>query len=154
MLPVIVPLARYLEGREMQVEGVPDGWELVAIRAPKRGDWIVNVHGAPVLIESDWCTSNIPIIRKVAPVCTWPHGVFADGWIAEDKGGEICWYSVNPEPGEDWDEWMYDDGSIECLMARDCQNLLNAPVFRADLPWDQRIQQVGPTIEAKLKGGA
>jgi hypothetical protein len=46
------------------VPGVPDGWELVALRVPKQGEMFLNVRGEPqkALHESDqiW-----PIIRKI-----------------------------------------------------------------------------------------
>jgi len=46
------------------VPGVPDGWELVAIRLPKQGEMFLNVRGEPqnASYEGDqiW-----PIIRKI-----------------------------------------------------------------------------------------
>lgn len=130
-----------------QVKGVPAGWELVGFYAPKKGEFVIDTDGTPYEVAHADVGEVLPVIRKVAPVCTWPHGVFADGWIAEDESGDQYWYNSRPDSDGD-DEWGNGD---------DChyigEFLIQIP-FRADLPWDERIQQVGPTIEAKLKGGA
>jgi len=46
------------------IPGVPDGWELVAIRNPKEGDWIVGADGEPFRVDHE--RSQVwPIIRKI-----------------------------------------------------------------------------------------
>ncbi|MFN9113025.1 MAG: hypothetical protein ACK5XN_23400 [Bacteroidota bacterium] len=46
------------------IPGVPDGWELVAIRVPMEGEWFVGVDGKPLQAKHGhghvW-----PIIRKI-----------------------------------------------------------------------------------------
>jgi len=46
------------------VPGVPDWWELVAIRVPMKGEWFVSVDGKPFKAEHEhgqiW-----PVIRKI-----------------------------------------------------------------------------------------
>jgi len=48
----------------MTIEGVPEGWEVVAIRKPKRGDWVIDSMGRVYRPECDW-SSFAPIIRKI-----------------------------------------------------------------------------------------
>jgi len=49
----------------MNVEGIPDGWELVAIRQPKENEFHLDSLGNVVCcgIENNSCT--YPIIRKI-----------------------------------------------------------------------------------------
>jgi hypothetical protein len=46
------------------IPGVPDGWELLAIRVPKKGEWFLGTDGKPLRADHDrglvW-----PIIRKI-----------------------------------------------------------------------------------------
>lgn len=49
----------------MQIEGVPDGWELVRIGAPNVGEFLVDTHGNATpanagLVSRNWC-----VVRKV-----------------------------------------------------------------------------------------
>ena len=50
------------------VPGVPDGWELVAIRIPMKGEWFVSVDGKPFKAEHEhgqiWPIIR-PTIRKI-----------------------------------------------------------------------------------------
>ena len=48
----------------MQVEGIPDGWELVKIGVPKTGDWMISPEGKPDRAIKDF-TTLWPIIRKI-----------------------------------------------------------------------------------------
>ena len=142
----------------MKIEGVPEGWELVRIGRPDVGEWNVGHDGEP------WFNSEKPIdgvheywaiIRKVEPACSWPLGVFADGWIAEDIDEEgyhyMWWHSHKPEVNKSLYSWEPTERSHECFSI-DGGFLLAIVKFRADLPWTERIQQVGPTFEAGLKG--
>jgi hypothetical protein len=138
-----------------QIEGVPAGYEIVAFRKPKADELILGTDGrvfpCPVAPK---ITQRCPIVRKVELILTWPHGVFKDGWIAEDEEGTQAWYEEEPELGRDaWDNagcsrwvWLNDesDGDITCFV--------NKPVFRSDVSWRNRVHRVGPTIEATLKG--
>lgn len=125
----------------MTIEGVPEGWELVRIGKPVTGEWSIGGDGNPwQYVKEAPSTEFWPIIRKAAPVCIWPHGVFKDGWIAEDLNGDQYWYTTKPESdGED--EWANEG---DCRFVTDCM----LPVqFRSDLTWTQRIQRVGPLAE-------
>jgi hypothetical protein len=46
------------------VPGVPEGWELVSLRAPDNGEWIIGVDGEPFQSERS-CGMVVPIIRKI-----------------------------------------------------------------------------------------
>ena len=136
----------------MKIEGVPEGWELVRIGQPAVGEWSIGGDGKPwqykhaTQARSDefW-----PIIRKVEPACSWPLGVFADGWLSQSSfASAIYWSAEKPEwdPRSAW--WMTageDPVAVKGYLA-------NHPVFREGLPWTERIQQVGPTVESRLKG--
>jgi hypothetical protein len=134
--------------RLMQIEGVPYGWELVGFRAPKIGEFIIDTDGAPYEVRHD-VSEKLPVIRRAVPTCLWPHGMFADGWIAQDKNGSIWWYSGKPAKDEDcWDNGA---GTVQHLVERGFMR--NPPAFRQDIFWTDRIQQVGPTYEATLSKG-
>lgn len=46
------------------VPGVPDGWELVALRGPCKGEWFIGVDGKPC--QTDRNSGQVwPIIRKI-----------------------------------------------------------------------------------------
>jgi len=134
----------------MKIEGVPEGWELVRIGNPDVGECIIGNEGEPRIITANhWQSVNHVIIRKVEPDCSWPIGVFADGWLSQSSfASAIYWSAEKPEwdPRSAW--WMTageDPVAVKGYLA-------NHPVFREGLPWDERIQQVGPTVESRLKG--
>ena len=75
------------------VPGVPEGWELLAIRVPKQGEMFLNVRGEPqkALHEGDqfW-----PIIRKIE--LAKQYRPFANGaeYIAKRRDGiAVDWKS-------------------------------------------------------------
>ena len=46
------------------VPGVPDGWELVALRVPDKGEWFIGVDGKP--FQAEFSSGQVwPIIRKI-----------------------------------------------------------------------------------------
>jgi len=46
------------------VPGVPEGWELVGFRLPKKGEWFLGING--VVVQADCDRVNVwPIIRKI-----------------------------------------------------------------------------------------
>ena len=130
----------------MKIEGIPDGWEFVGLRAPALGEFIVSVTGRAEEVTSQ-TNCVLPIIRKADPVCTWPHGVFADGWITQDgdDADKIEWHDKKPFITRS-PEWWSSDG-----MGGEVCGLINPPVFRSDLPWAERIQQVGPSVEKQTR---
>ena len=128
----------------MSIEGIPEGWELVRIGKPATGEWSIGGDGTPWQYVKDTPSTEFwPIIRKAAHVCTWPHGVFADGWITQDgdDDSKIEWHKKEPflPHGAEW--W-----SSEGMGGEVC-GLMNPPVFRENLPWTKRVQQVGPSVE-------
>jgi hypothetical protein len=131
----------------MQIEGVPEGFEIRTVYdAQSLADAIVQGDQTLKPGERVVCA----IIRRVEPVCTWQHGVFEDGWIAEDQSGEICWWTEKPVHHSEEPEWVRPRRCVVHMIR--CANLLlKPPIFRSDLPWTERVQQVGPTIEATLK---
>jgi len=47
-----------------KIPGVPEGWELVAIRVPDKAEWFVGVDGKPC--QADHSSGQVwPIIRKI-----------------------------------------------------------------------------------------
>jgi hypothetical protein len=108
----------------MSIEGVPEGWEVVAIRKPKRGDWVIDSMGTVYRPDCDWC-SFAPIIRKIEkPKQYRPFAnaeefkPFRDRWWRCKEGN-----SVNPPRGycdTHWggmkwqlvfDEYEFEDGT-------------------------------------------
>ena len=119
----------------MKIEGVPDGWELVRIGKPKKGEWIVGDIGTPgeVFVESE--TYNFPIIRRIPPPLSIPPKVFRSGWIIENPNtGHSMWSATKPH----WekDEW-YGASSIWVVSAA-----LGCVTFSNDLAPFQRICRV------------
>jgi len=49
----------------MTIEGVPEGWELVAIRMPKCGESAIDCSGKVFKAHHDYTVSVFPIIRKI-----------------------------------------------------------------------------------------
>lgn len=131
----------------MQIEGVPEGWEAVAFRKPVSGELCLGLHGLPFEAQSEECHTWL-IIRRIEPVCTWQHGVFTDGWIAQDSNGLLRLYSDQPTAEEEG--WVSRHNNGYC-MRLNRRGFVTEIVFRPDLPWTARIQQVGPTVEATLK---
>lgn len=132
----------------MQIEGVPEGWEAVAFRKPVSGELCLGLLGLPFEAQSEECHTWL-IIRRIEPVCTWQHGVFADGWIVQDNDGDVFWHDELPSTSTSgyWDSGDDDTLGLDVFF----RLYSNPPVFRSDLPWTSRIQQVGPTVEATLK---
>jgi len=125
-----------------QVPGVPEGYRLVRIGKPLKDEFLITTEGLVVKATWDFHDAVKPIVEKIEPICTWPKGVFASGWIAKDKNGDIWWYSN--EPVADTQGWSCRiRGSANAV--RD--QFLNPPVFKAGLPWTECVQQVGPEVE-------
>ena len=140
------------------VPGVPEGWELVRIGSVKHGvDFVVGGQGTVELATPEMDETFYPIVRKAAPVCVWQKGVFKDGWIVQGSDGELSWHSHEPVSCYTSDgsrAWMMINGiSANFSCTNDDgelvsgQMFLTPVVFRADLPFDKRIQKVGPAVE-------
>lgn len=139
------------------VPGVPEGWELVRIGRRQVGDWFLDGEGVPFKASSDGGTSNHVIVRKAETVCVWPRGVFKDGWIVQNSDGELSWHSHKPlscYAGNGSRLWIMTNGISGDLSCTNDdgevvsgQMFLTPLVFREDLPFDRRIQKVGPAVE-------
>lgn len=110
-----------------QIEGVPAGWRLVAIRHAVAGDFFINHLGNPEywsLRAKSGC--RIPIIRKIEQ--TKQYRPFANAaefephrdrwWRFKDESAELFstyYYSNNYHMCHDWrdsfDKKVFDDGS-------------------------------------------
>jgi hypothetical protein len=49
----------------MQVEGIPEGWELVRIGCPEAGEFIVDSHGRPYVAALLFADKGCAIVRKI-----------------------------------------------------------------------------------------
>lgn len=132
-----------------KIEGVPEGYELVGFVRLNLGDEYIDEFGqVDTWADGDLSDRIYPKIMKGKPVCTWVHGMFKDGWIAEDESGGIYWFCKEPTPSEaPRNEWHSTLG--QCFGIE--EEVFISPVFREDLHWNERIQEVGPTIESRLK---
>lgn len=131
----------------MKIKGVPEGYELVGfVNVEYKDNYIDEAGGVETWENADPSDEILAKIVKIKPVCTWQHGMFKDGWIAQDEDESIYWYPVEPHLDPKSTNWRV-NGHYCCLM--DVAFIL--PVFREDLPWDKRIQKVGPEIESELK---
>ena len=127
----------------MKIEGIPKGYELVRIGTPNVGETVLWFDGRPADVNATFDSRNYVIIRKIEPVCVWQHGMFNDGWITEDHEYGVVWHQSKPEFVVDRHCWWSD--GIEVVTT--C--LATPPKFRDDLPWTERIKQVGPSVEGK-----
>lgn len=123
----------------MKIEGIPDGFEVRCVYDAQRlADAVVS---GQKLEEGERVVCAI--IRKVEHVCTWPHGVFKDGWLAQDDDGYIYWHEERPnwDSNDGWWSSGGDTHGIECV--------IQSPVFKEDVSYSRRIVQVGPIVEPK-----
>lgn len=132
-----------------KIEGVPEGYELVGFVRLLPGDEYIDTMGMVDSWDDAEPSRHVhPKVIKVQPVCTWVHGMFKDGWIAEDESGGIYWFGGEPATSEaPRNEWH--STASQCFGIE--EEVFIMPVFREDLPWNERIQEVGPAIESRLK---
>ena len=50
-----------------QIPGVPDGYRLVRIGAPKKGEQYLDMNGGISVVDCDWWKMNIPLIEPIVP---------------------------------------------------------------------------------------
>lgn len=133
------------------VPGVPAGWELVEFRRAVRGEMSIGANGNPYLIESEQTIGVTAIIRPAAPVCEWPRGVFAEGWLVQD-GDELMYLYLTRKPSfsHGSDEWVVQKCNPEEYAVIEKSLFAKPPAFRSDAPFEKRIQRVGPVFEAGL----
>lgn len=101
------------------IPGVPDGWELVAIRVPKEGEWFVGVDGKPFQADHAF-GQQWTIIRKIE--VPKRYRAFANGaefkphrdrWVTDSSGDcykiihftlEDLYIGIDDEELYSWDE--------------------------------------------------
>lgn len=133
---------------DINLPGVPDGWVAEMWGAPKPGDWILPTSGGEPLLCNKPIAESVGlrlIVRRVEPVCVWPRGVLAYGWLAMDQNGSIWWHESRPQVSNTKSSSWVSEG-----FARKSTHILGIK-FRDGLPWDQCIQQVGPTFEGGVQ---
>ena len=94
----------------MNIEGIPEGWELVKFGVPQDGDWLINSSGHPEQSEGNFKTVW-PIIRKIERPKTYrafanaaefePH---RDRWVRRIANGGAFLVSDYSEEGFCYDE--------------------------------------------------
>lgn len=50
-----------------QIPGVPDGYRLVRIGGPKKGEQYLDLNGGISAADCDWWKTNIPVIEPIVP---------------------------------------------------------------------------------------
>ena len=80
------------------VPGVPDGWELVAIRKIKRGDWTIDICGEAWLFESVETLTMWPVIRKIEEPAKYRPFASAE----EFKPHRDRWWYRDGDAGRMW----------------------------------------------------
>jgi hypothetical protein len=133
----------------MKIHGVPEGWNVLKFDVPQYAEFYVDSNGfIRQCCESPHRFDNqkFLIVEKVQPPCEWQHGVFKNGWIAQDIDGHISWFPSKPHTTDK--RWVSDDETDQMVFL--IKNLLNPPVFASGVRWTERIQQVGPDIEKIL----
>lgn len=134
----------------MKLEGVPEGYEVVRFANPAITEWYVDTTGTVKQCVEEVSGLRL-IVRKTEPVANWIHGVFNDGYVAEDQNGEQFWYDRRPQALSSGNSWEWTDGrrtgQSVAIVA-----IAFAPivVFRSDLPWYERIVAVGPHAEGEI----
>jgi hypothetical protein len=116
------------------VPGVPDGWELVALRVPDKGEWFIGVDGKPWQAERSsgqvW-----PIIRKIEQPAKYRHFANAEefkpnvGRYVEvvketsecemDRGDTLLIVGVSYDSVLLYGGWITFKAAFECLVFDD-----------------------------------
>jgi hypothetical protein len=116
------------------VPGLPDGWELVALRVPNKGEWFIGVDGKPCQAERSsgqvW-----PIIRKIEQPAK--YRAFANA--EEFKPHRDRWWRFNDTPeGLIFPYAPYNDrGPSGCTW----QQAFNGRVFDDGTPFGVKIDE-------------
>jgi hypothetical protein len=111
-----------------QIPGVPEGWELVRIDRPAKGDWFIDVAGRPREYPYEVNGGGVfPIIRKIERPAKYRPFKDAEEfkphrdrwWYRDDKDGRRHFppasYSDQAHGGATWkhrfDTCFFDDGT-------------------------------------------
>ena len=76
-----------------KIEGIPGGWELVRIGKAKGGDWYLDGHNEPYLLEAHETIGGCAIIRKIEPpkptYVPWTFETCPIGCVVKRKSEEL-----------------------------------------------------------------
>lgn len=130
----------------MKLEGIPDGYEAVRYGRAVPGETFLDSIGrvAHATVEQD---SPRLILRELPPPVVVKPGVFKDGWVAQDSDDGfrgIFWFDKPPRAKNG--KWEPVDDCICCEVDQDCIRK-EVVQFRDDIPWTERLVQVGPAVE-------
>ena len=96
----------------VKIQGVPDGYELVRIGAPKKGEAFIGACSSVVHAPQDFCSGNYAIVRKITPqVRPMTRDEFLSAWkqrnfcplIDSDDGIDTVLYVVVDNDDDDQD---------------------------------------------------
>jgi hypothetical protein len=98
----------------MKIEGIPDGWELVRIGNPKKGEYFLDEYNMPVPSGTDYFLHPKPIVRKIERPKQYRPFANAE----EFKPHRNRWWKWNPvkfphpvkfPPNRNYPPLVYDD---------------------------------------------
>lgn len=102
----------------VKIEGVPDGYELVRIGAPKKGEFYIRPNGSVTDASFSFIEEIYPIVRKIEPKV---RPMTRDEFLAAWKQRGFC-PLVDTE--QDIDTVAY--VTVETEFDLDCVNMFNA----------------------------
>jgi hypothetical protein len=80
---------------------IPDGYEFVGVRTPKRGELYVMNPGEVNTAAFDWGNSPVIVVRKAWAWPSWLKAV----WIAMDRDGVWRAYLTEPRRSDAYASW-------------------------------------------------
>jgi hypothetical protein len=114
------------------VPGVPEGWELVALRGPCEGDWFIGIDGKPHQTEHNsgqvW-----PIIRKIEKPAK--YRAFANA--EEFRPHRDRWWRIKGDATEYPPQHYNDAGFCGCTW----QQAFNKRIFDDGTPFGVKIDE-------------
>lgn len=130
----------------MKLEGVPDGYEAVRFGQAKQGELFVATTGEIGVASTDHDQPRL-IVRERPPIVIWKHGVFNNGWIAQDgESGRNRIFWFDKKPRQEDGRWEPKD-DCQCCEVEFEMIRRSTIQFRDDVPWTERIVEVGPSVE-------
>jgi hypothetical protein len=84
-----------------QIPGVPEGWELVRIDRPAKGDWFIDLAGRPREYPYEVNGGGVfPIIRKIEKPAAYRPFKDAEEYVANRREGfAVDWNIKDKSPG-------------------------------------------------------
>ncbi|TXH50302.1 MAG: hypothetical protein E6Q97_20745 [Desulfurellales bacterium] len=126
------------------MQGIPSGYEFVRVGRAEKGETVVGSTGMPYILGSKGISLNSVVIRKKPEICTYPKGLFNDGWLTYDKLKGNCWWAQQPDWNDADQQWT---ANVYCIsiIFEDHRAFRQRIVWRGDN--EDRIVQVGPSVE-------